>query len=166
MIDPATVDINLSGAWPKELWDLFEVAHRGLSDGDLAPLRTLLLSPYGVPAVIRERLAKMIEAHADEPFKLRTKGKRPGQKTTSEQADAGLQFLQVGLFAEKRMRAAARGEFAAIILDTMNEFGVGKSTVTNSLTRVRAIIADNESRWPKENPVSAFDYMCDTFSIR
>lgn len=124
---------------PDELKDMHMDAVQGLFDGDPAPLAAYIRAGYAVDGSLAYWIAAAIKGEYGYRFIL--KGTKKGQRPQSERFAKYQRELEIGIWVEQRLRAAAPGEFESVISDAITEFEVGRTVVTDALALLRRQIS-------------------------
>lgn len=107
-------------------WD----AMSGLEDGQIAPLGAYIRAGYIIDGALARQILWAIEERAGYRFTLI--GVKKGQRTASHRSAMYQRNLKIGIWVEKRLRLAAKGEFESVISAAITKFKVGRTVVTEA----------------------------------
>jgi hypothetical protein len=128
--------------WPDEQKDFVGRVRNGLGDGNLQPLADYLRAGHYIFPNLASVIADYIEGK-DVPFRIITKGAKPGQKGMKKTIAEDHRNMRIGVFMEAQVRQNGKGGYEAALSTTRKRFApagkeeLGKATVEKHHKRVR-----------------------------
>nr|WP_086493871.1 hypothetical protein [Novosphingobium panipatense] len=118
-----------------ELLKLYSLAVDGLSNGDLAPLKTYMLAGGAMVGFLAELLVDAMRGEGE--YRLEMKAQKRGHRPRDARFAAYQAKQKLGIETLTLLRSAGESCFEAVICEQMAANAVSRATITNALSMVR-----------------------------
>ncbi|QGN53472.1 hypothetical protein [Novosphingobium sp. Gsoil 351] len=112
-----------------------------LNNGDLEGFARWLKAGCELDDELRSLLVQMIRRDPEARYHLFSKGRRPGEKGSLQDARLDHRTIEIGIYVERTARDRPDTPIGDIIDAAETRFGVGTTVVTDARTTVRKLLA-------------------------